>query len=150
MPIVHAWGVWQRSVYMWQLSCTKFTLQCVTHTDVQAYWIMPSNMKKVQGVPGHAINYTTSTARKRALDQSISEGQSECSVPRIWTHTGCSLLKQRTLTELKPPTDLMHAQWSGLCSVIKEFRHLNADPVQPCVLPKTLTCLHENKGTQQI
>lgn len=122
----------------------------ITHTDVQAYWIMPSNMKKVQGVPGHAINYTTSTARKRALDQSISEGQSECSVPRIWTHTGCSLLKQRTLTELKPPTDLMHAQWSGLCSVIKEFRHLYADPVQPCVLPKTLTCLHENKGTQQI
>lgn len=66
-----------------------------------SYWIMLSNVQKVQGVLGHAIDCTTSAARKRALDQSISEGQSKCSVPKIWTRTGGSSLKQSTLIELK-------------------------------------------------
>lgn len=43
----------------------------VTPTDVEAYWVMPSNKIKVQGVPGHAIDFTTSSAPKKALEQSI-------------------------------------------------------------------------------
>lgn len=37
----------------------------VTPTDVEAYWVMPSNITKVQGVPGHTIDFTTSSARKK-------------------------------------------------------------------------------------
>ncbi|XP_039455478.1 uncharacterized protein LOC120433404 [Oreochromis aureus] len=111
----------------------------ITPTDVKAYWIMPSNIKRVQGVPGHTIDYTTSAARKRALDQSCSAGQSDCSPkPKIRTRTGGSSLQVRTLADLKSLTDLMHENRSGLCAVMEDFCHLYADPVQPRVLPKSL------------
>lgn len=89
----------------------------ITPTDVQAYWIMPSNIKRGQGVPGHTIDYTTSAARKRALDQSFSAGQSDCSPnPKIRTRTGGSSLQVRTLADLKPLTDLMHVSYLSFCS----------------------------------
>lgn len=37
----------------------------------------------------------------------------------------------------------MYAHKSGLCSVMEEFCHLYADPVQPPVLPKSLLRLHD-------
>ncbi|CAI5670936.1 unnamed protein product [Oreochromis niloticus] len=151
--IAYAWLVWQRSVCMWRLSFTKLTLLCVYEviSDVQAYWIMPSNIKRVQGVPGHAIDYTTSVARKRALDQSFSAGQSDCSPnPKIQTRTGGSSLQVCTLADLKPLTDLMHENRSGLCAVMEDFCHLYADPVQPRVLPKSLLRIYDPqmKGCQ--
>ncbi|KAL3987887.1 hypothetical protein ACER0C_012205 [Sarotherodon galilaeus] len=124
-------GVAEKCVHvaalLYKIDTTVHLRGNITPTDVQAYWIMPSNMKRVQGVPGHAIDYTTSAARKRALDRSISEGQSDL----------------RTLAELKPLTDLMHENRSGLCAVMEEFCHLYADPVQPCVLPKSLLRLYD-------
>lgn len=52
-------------------------------------------------------------------------------------------LPQKTLADLKPLTELMHAHRSGLCSVMDEFCHLYADPIQPCVLPKSLLRLRD-------
>lgn len=104
---------------------------------------MPSNVNKVQGVPGHTIDYTTSAARKRALDQSISEGPTESSVPSIRTCIGGGPIRKSTLAELKPLTDIMHAHRSGLCSVMDEFCHPYADPVQPRILPKSLLRLYD-------
>ncbi|KAK0134969.1 Protein YNG1 [Merluccius polli] len=108
----------------------------VTPTDVEAYWVMPSNITKVQGVPGHAIDFTTSSARKKALERSICGDTS--TAPKIRTHLGGTCLPQKTLEDLKPLTDLMHAHRSGLCSVMEEFCHHYADPIQPSVTPKSL------------
>ncbi|RXN03986.1 gypsy retrotransposon integrase 1-like protein [Labeo rohita] len=113
----------------------------VTPTDVEAYWVMPSNITKVQGVPGHTIDFTTSSARKKTLDRSVCGDTS--TAPKIRTRSGGTCLPQKTLADLKPLTDLMHAHRSGLCSVMEEFCHLYADPIQPCVLPKSLLRLRE-------
>lgn len=113
----------------------------VTPTDVEAYWVMPSNITKVQGAPGHTIDFTTSSARKKALDRSVCGDTS--TAPKIWTRSGGTCLPQKTLADLKPLTELMHAHRSGLCSVMEEFCHLYADPIQPCVLPKSLLRLRD-------
>lgn len=114
----------------------------VTPTDVEAYWMMPSNVNKVQGVPGYSIDYTTSVARKKALDQSIAEQDSRA--PTIRTRSSGRLVPaQRTLGDLKALTDLMHTHRSALCSVMEDYCHLYADPVQPCILPKSLLRLRD-------
>lgn len=102
---------------------------------------MPSNITKVQGAPGHNIDFTTSSARKKALDRSVCGDTS--TAPKIRTRSGGSCLPQKTLADLKPLTELMHAHRSGLCSVMEEFCHLYADPIQPCVLPKSLLRLRD-------
>ncbi|XP_076125445.1 uncharacterized protein LOC143104968 isoform X2 [Alosa pseudoharengus] len=113
----------------------------VTPTDVEAYWVMPSNITKVQGVPGHTVDFTTSSARKKALDRSVCGDTS--TAPKIRTRSGGTCLPQKTLADLKPLTELMHAHRSGLCSVMEEFCHLYVDPIQPCVLPKSLLRLRD-------
>ncbi|XP_041931412.1 uncharacterized protein LOC121695012 [Alosa sapidissima] len=113
----------------------------VTPTDVEAYWVMPSNITKVQGVPGHTIDFTTSSARKKALDRSVCGDTS--TAPKIRTRSGGTCLPQKTLADLKLLTELMHAHRSGLCSVMEEFCHLYVDPIQPCVLPKSLLRLRD-------
>lgn len=84
-----------------------------------------SNITKVQGVgPGHTIDFTTSSARKNALDRSVCGDTS--TAPKIRTRSGGTCLPQKTLADLKPLTELMHAHRSGLCSVMEEFCHLSA------------------------
>lgn len=116
----------------------------VTPTDIEAYWVMYSNITKVQGVPGHTIDFTASSARKNAIDRSFCGDTS--TAPKIRTRSGSTCLPQKTLADLKPLTELMHAHRSGLCSVMEEFCHLYADPIQPCVLPKSLLCLPDPNG----
>ncbi|XP_051955980.1 uncharacterized protein LOC127624995 [Xyrauchen texanus] len=113
----------------------------VTPTDAEAYWVMPPNITKVRGVPGHTIDFTTSSARKNALDRAVCGDTSTAA--KIRTRSGGTCLPQKTLANLKPLTELMHAHRSGLCSVMEEFCHLYADPIRPCVLPKSLLRLRD-------
>ena len=79
--------------------------------------------------------------RKKALDRSVCGDTS--TAPKIRTRSGGPCLPQKTLADLKPLTELMHAHRSGLCSVMEEFCHLYVDPIQPCVLPKSLLRLRD-------
>uniref|UniRef100_A0A8P4G0Z6 YqaJ viral recombinase domain-containing protein n=1 Tax=Dicentrarchus labrax TaxID=13489 RepID=A0A8P4G0Z6_DICLA len=44
----------------------------LTPTHVSAYWVEPSNVKKVNGAPGHTIVCSTGAAHKKALDRATS------------------------------------------------------------------------------
>ncbi|CAI5671888.1 unnamed protein product [Oreochromis niloticus] len=43
-----------------------------TVTDEPAYWVLPGNMTKIQPEVGHKIDFSSSAAQKKALDQNIN------------------------------------------------------------------------------
>ncbi len=43
-----------------------------TVTDVPAYWLLPSNFSKIHPEVGYRINYTSSVAQRKTLDQRIN------------------------------------------------------------------------------
>ncbi len=107
----------------------------LTLTDVSAYWVEPSNVKKVNGAPGHTIDYTTGATRKKALDQATSGHSS--TTHGIRTRAAGREIPKRTLGDLTALINVMHDQGSVLCSVLPEFSHLCKDPAPPCILPKS-------------
>ncbi|KAL7400393.1 hypothetical protein ABVT39_011354 [Epinephelus coioides] len=111
--------------------------------DVSAYWSVPSNVNKVRGAAGDTIDYTTGAARKKALDQSTSGLHQSPSGIRI--RVGKKVIPVRTLGDLSALIDIMYTHRSGLCSVLEGFSHIYADPVQPCILPKSLLRLRNSK-----
>ncbi len=60
-------------------TCTLFKLEAAvrirgtkTVTDVPAYCVLPSNLSKIPPEVGYRINYTSSLARRKTLDQRIN------------------------------------------------------------------------------
>ncbi|CAI5657351.1 unnamed protein product [Oreochromis niloticus] len=43
-----------------------------TFTDEPAYWVLPGNMTKIQPEVGHKIDFSSSAAQKKVLDQNIN------------------------------------------------------------------------------
>ncbi len=43
-----------------------------TVTDVPAYWVLPSQLSKIHPEVGYRINYTSSVAQRKTLDQRIN------------------------------------------------------------------------------
>lgn len=56
---------------LFKLEATVQIRETNTVTNVSAYWVLPSNLSKMQPEVGHRINYTSST-QKKALDQQIN------------------------------------------------------------------------------
>ncbi|RXN24219.1 coiled-coil domain-containing 8-like protein [Labeo rohita] len=88
-----------------------------TVTDVPAYWMMPTNVDKVQGEVGYKIDFSSGAAKKVALDKCISE---EIGMSGIRTRLGSTshCAHEPTLSDLSP-----------LLQCTKDFRYLNIIPM---------------------
>ena len=83
-----------------------------TPTDVEAYWVMPSNVTKVQGVPGHAIDFPISSARKKSLEQSICGETDAKRSGKIRTRSAGTSIPKRRLQDLKLPVSYLN--WGSM------------------------------------
>lgn len=110
------------------------TVRCrenATVTERPAYWMLPSNIKKVYPEVGHKINYTSAAATRKSLN-SLLDGE---------THTRPALRTCCTKTTPQPPTPEEMAKFysdlyntgtrSGILSVLPHYSEDFKDPIQP-------------------
>lgn len=131
------------SAVLFKIDATVRKRGFVTPTDVGAYWVIPPNVHKVQGVPGHSIDFTTSSARKKMLEKSLNGEITTPPQPR--TRSGRPQLRLKTIDDISPFLAAVHQNRGVLCSVMKEYAPHYVDPVQPCFLPKSLLCLRNTQ-----
>ncbi|KAA0202460.1 hypothetical protein HAZT_HAZT009240 [Hyalella azteca] len=62
-------------------------VRCREKTTVTAYWMVPSSIAKVEPQVGYRIDYTPSTAKKRALDR-VLDGSQPGAMPVMEIRTG--------------------------------------------------------------
>ncbi|KAG9260834.1 uncharacterized protein LOC125804596 [Astyanax mexicanus] len=114
-----------------------------TVTDVPAYWMMPTNVDKVQAEVGYKIDFSTGAAKKKALDKCI---RGERSMPSIRTRVGSRSLCEHkpTLSNLSPLLQILHTHSKAVClSGMEDYYHHYADPVKPVVVPMSLLHLRD-------
>ncbi|XP_038128927.1 uncharacterized protein LOC119775105 [Cyprinodon tularosa] len=124
------------------------TIRCrekTTVTGEPAYWMIPNNINKVGAEVGHKIDFTSSKAKRKSLDQ-LLDGQAE-HMPAL-----------RTVTSTCTGNTSTQDQWSAyLCelqkaspkaavlSCVPGFCDSFADTLQPCPAPDSLSRLRDKK-----
>lgn len=113
-----------------------------TCTDVAAYWMLPANLNKVEAAATHNIDYSSAAAKKKEFDKLIS---GEGGVPRIRTRVGdtCPKADDPTHTDKSLFLKALHT-----CKAVhnigsEEYYRHYADPVKPCIVPKSLQLLRD-------
>lgn len=108
-----------------------------TVSDIPAKQIIPTSVDKVQADVGYEIDLSSSAAKKKALDNCISE---ERRMSRIQTHVHCSLTTKPKLLDLSPLFQTFKTHSTAFClSGMVEYYYHYTDPVKPCVVAKALT-----------
>ncbi|KAJ8270439.1 hypothetical protein GJAV_G00114720 [Gymnothorax javanicus] len=93
-----------------------------TVTDVPACWVLPSNLTKVQPEVGYRIDYTSSAAQRKTLDQRINEPST---APAIRSRAQKWRTPPGKLEDLTPllETLLHHSKAVGLTGMEKYYAH---------------------------
>ncbi|XP_052454751.1 uncharacterized protein LOC128015093 [Carassius gibelio] len=110
-----------------------------TVTDVPAYWVLPSNLSKIHPEVGYRINYTSSVAQRKTLDQRINM---QPTAPAIRSRAQKLKTPPGNLEDLSPLLDtlLHHSKAVGLSGMEKYYaqytQHTAAAPssaLPPCL-----------------
>ncbi|XP_039465200.1 uncharacterized protein LOC120438827 [Oreochromis aureus] len=116
-----------------------------TVTDEPAYWVLPGNTIKIQPEVGHNIEFTSSAAQKKTLDENI-KGPSVVKGRR--SRPSKRKIPSATFEELSPVLDTLQKHNKAVClSGLEKF--CTSHTVQSSTLPLSLTCLH-NTGAQSL
>lgn len=151
VPIAHAWLVWQRNVYMWQLSCTKLTLQCVYKgtSPIDVQFLLDNALKCAESArspgPRNRLHHQCSKEKGTWPVHQWRTKQVFCTqnLDTYWWQ----FAKTKHTDWVKNLSQIFCMHTGQDCSVMEEFCHLYPDPVQPCVLPKSLLRLHDPQMT---
>uniref|UniRef100_A0A672I0X1 YqaJ viral recombinase domain-containing protein n=1 Tax=Salarias fasciatus TaxID=181472 RepID=A0A672I0X1_SALFA len=118
-----------------------------TVTDQPAYWILPTNVNKVNPSPGYDINYTSAASSRKSLDR-LLDGETDIR-PGLRTHS------RKVSTPTPPPSHLEMKNFyadlhkanskSAVLSVLPEYCEEFRDPVQPTPRLKSLVSLRDSK-----
>uniref|UniRef100_A0A3Q2FXY2 YqaJ viral recombinase domain-containing protein n=1 Tax=Cyprinodon variegatus TaxID=28743 RepID=A0A3Q2FXY2_CYPVA len=124
------------------------TIRCSEKTTVTgepAYWMIPNNINKVGAEVGHKIDFTSSKAKRKSLDQ-LLDGQAE-HMPAFRTVT--STCTGNTSTQDQWSAYLRELQKASskaaVLSCVPGFCDSFADTLQPCPAPDSLSRLRDTK-----
>uniref|UniRef100_A0A3P9DA02 YqaJ viral recombinase domain-containing protein n=1 Tax=Maylandia zebra TaxID=106582 RepID=A0A3P9DA02_9CICH len=116
-----------------------------TVTDEPAYWVLPANTTKIQPEVGHNIDFTSSAAQKKTLDENIN-GPSVVKGRR--SRPSKRKIPSATFEELSPVLDTLQKHNKAVCLSGLE-KYYTSHTVQSSTLPLSLACLHST-GAQSL
>uniref|UniRef100_A0A669BC23 SWIM-type domain-containing protein n=2 Tax=Oreochromis niloticus TaxID=8128 RepID=A0A669BC23_ORENI len=116
-----------------------------TVTDESAYWVLPGNTTKILPAAGHNIDFTSSAAQKKTLDENIN-GPSVVKGRR--SRPSKRKIPSSTFEELSPVLDTLQKHSKGVCLSGLE-KYYTSHTVKSSTLPLSLACL-QNTGAESL
>ena len=111
-----------------------------TVTEEPAYWLIPS-LAVIEGQPGSVIDYTSAATKRKMFDEAASGEKDLGKRTRALALLPIEPLSSKaTDTGLLP---VMLKKKSISLSTIRGYYHHYADPVKPCIVPKSLKELYD-------